>query len=751
MFGLIFSLAFAFIALLFVGIGLLKGRRYVWTFSAFKCAAVVVSALLSALASILLLPQLFKLVFPYVFKIPALKEYKAFLAELPVLQEAVIALVCMIVAPLIFVVLFLILKAILNAVVLRISAAMARKSVTEETDSEETDSEEEQPTKKLKGRKGRRALIRKHGVNPLGMVCGAVCGALICFVLMVPLVGFLSVADYAIGAVSAFASGSVMETVEEISNDASDSIACKTVRSLGGEAIYDSLTTYSVGGERVSLLEETKFFATAADAIAAVKDSGVTRPEAASKIVAAKDAFVETKLLTTVIPDTLEVAVDHWEDGEDFLGMNKPSFGATMGELVDPTLALFKEIDTEIFKQDVSTIAQVAAIVIEQDVWKDIKSEPLSVLENKELSTVIIYEILCNDHMSPLIGNVADFGIDMLAEKVDAHMDGISMDTSSIVNKEAEAEAIAEVLGNAFEIMHYMEEHPSVDAQALRSIGTLLDSLAATQMAGEKNTDQVLLGLMGSEKVYSSVGFSKDEAVKLAGSINTKAHVGGYRPLMNSLGQTVEVIQISAKADKNNAEMDEKVEVLLQDLTPESAAVLQEVTSPTIMQNHGVPEKSAEQTSEMVSNMFGNLSEAKENGMSEEEYQKEAKATTDMLNLAMSAGKSESGTTFGEGSATGKSAEELLDNVLDSKVISQTMVETVYANGTEEEPVMNPLNSGKELQETEKEELLTALNNKWNQASEEEKASTELQNKYVAIGAMLNVPIQITNSGIVIA
>ena len=742
MFELIFLIAFAVIALLFVGIGVLKGRKYVWTYSAMKSVAVVAAAALSAVASVFLaklLPQL-------VLKLPVLKKYADILQDMTVTREAIVALVAMIVAPLLFVILFLILKSILHAIVLRIAAKMAKKPVASE--EEQT---EEKPVKVKKGRKMRRAAIRAHGVNPLGMACGALCGFLICFVLLIPMVGFFTVADDAVRVVSAVVSNPAVKTVKEISDAANDSVGTKVVRTLGGEQVYSYLTTYSVGGEKVSLLEETEFFATAGEAVAAVKDSDVSRAEAANKIVAAKDAFRETALLPTVLPEALGAAVESWDNGEKFLGVAKPNFGESMNGIIDPTLRLFKDTDTQTLTEDVATVTQVLAVMVEQDALKGIKENPFAIFENTELSTVIVYEILCNDHMSVWVGDVATFGIGMLGDKVGADMSGVSMDTSSVSDKKAEAEAIAQTMGNAVEIMDYMEEHPSVDAQTMRSIGTLLDSLAATEMAGQKNTDQVLIGLMSSEKVYSNIGFSKDEAQNLAGSINEKAHVGGYAPVMNSLGQTVEVIQLSAKEDKNTEEMDAKVEVLLQDLTPESAAVLQEVTSPTIMQNHGVPEKSAEPTSEMVSNMFGNLSEAKENGMSEEEYQKEAKATTDMLNLAMSAGKSENGTTFGEGSSTGKSAEELLDTVLDSKVISQTMVETVYANGTEAEPVMNPLNSGKNLQENEKQELLDALNNKWNQASEEEKTSTDYQNKYVAIGAMMNVPVQITNSGIVIA
>lgn len=747
MFELIFSLIFLFVAILFVGIGLLKGRKYVWTFSAFKCVAVFVSAALSALASIFLLPLLFRVV---LFNLPFLKKYGDTLNEVPALQDAIIALLCMIVAPLIFIVLFLILKSISNAVVLRISAKMAKNASSFEQAAVAEESEE-QPVKVKKGRKMRRALIRANGVNPLGMVCGAVCGLLICFVILIPVVGVVTVADHAVGAVSALSSNSVVKTAEKISDGASNSFGVKVVRTLGAEALYDSLTTYSVGDQKVSLLQETKFLATAAEAVSAVKNSDIARTEAAAKIVGAKDAFMETNLLPTVLPEALNAAVDCWEDGDKFLGISKPRFGASMSGLVDPTLALFKETDTEIFKEDVATAAQVLAIMAEQDALKGIRANPLGLLQNKDVSTLVIYEILCNEHMSPLVGNVADVGIRMLAEKVDANMEGVAMDTSHIANKEAEAGVIAEVLETVADVMNYMEEHPSVDAQTMRLIGVLLDSLADTQMAGEENTDRVLIGLMASEKVYSGIGFSKQEAANLADSINSKAHVGGYTPVMNSLGQTVEIIRLSSKTDKSSEEMDAKVEVLLQDLTPESAAVLQEVTSPAIMQSHGVSEQSAEPTSEMVSKMFGNLSDAKEQGMSDEEYQKEAKATTDMLNLAMSAGKSESGKTFGEGSSTGKSAAELLDNVLDSKVISQTMVETVYANGTEEQPVINPLNSGKNLQDSEKQELLDAMNNKWNQASDEEKASADLQNKYVAIGAMMNISIQITDSGIGIA
>ena len=743
MFGIIFSLIILFLAILFVGVGLLRGRKYVWSFFALKCVAVILSAALSLLASIFLLPRLFKVLLPVSFKLPFLRSFQAVLADLPVVQEAVIALLSMLVAPFIFIALFFILKGILNSVALRISVKTIKNS--DDFNIVQLKKETGKSKKNI-----RLDFIRTDGKNLRGMMFGAVCGFLLCFVILIPVVGSFTVVDHAMGVISSVSSNSAIETAERVSDGATNSVGFKTVRTLGGQAIYKSLTTYSVGGEKVSLLQETKFFATAAEAIGAVKNPDVSNSEAASKVITAKDTFAETELLPAVLPEVAGEAMDQWQNGKSFLGIKKPSFGGEANGLIEDTLSLMIDTDSTIVKKDVATISQVLAMMVEQDVLTEMKRKPLIAFEDEAFGSLVVYELLSNDHTSPLVGNIAELGIEMLNEKMNANITDISMDTSAISDKQYEAQAIARAMKDVSEIMNYMEVHPSVDAHTMQSFGNFLDSLALTQMAGQENSDRVLSGLMYSEKIYSGIGFSQDEAVNLAGSMNEKAHTVGYFPVMNSLGQTMDVMRLSGKTDTDNEEMDAKVEILLQDLIPESAALLQEAATASLMQKHGVSEQSAEPTANMISDMFGNLSNAKEQGMSDEEYKKEAKATSDLLNLAISAGKSQSGSTFGAESATGRSAAELLDNILDSKVISQTMVETVYANGTENAPVINPLNSGKNLQDSEKQDLLDAMNNKWNEATEAEKQSANYHHQYVAVGALMNISIQITDSGIVI-
>ena len=151
----------------------------------------------------------------------------------------------------------------------------------------------------------------------------------------------------------------------------------------------------------------------------------------------------------------------------------------------------------------------------------------------------------------------------------------------------------------------------------------------------------------------------------------------------------------------------------------------------------------------MLTSMFDNLTVAKQDGMTEEQYQKEASATANMINMAMSAKQSGTKELFGEGSATGKSADAFVDEIFESDVILQTMVETVYTEEKQAEPTLNPLGTKRQLKENEKTDILAALNNQWENASEEQRADEEYQKQFVALGAMVNLPLEFTENGIV--
>jgi len=110
--------------------------------------------------------------------------------------------------------------------------------------------------------------------------------------------------------------------------------------------------------------------------------------------------------------------------------------------------------------------------------------------------------------------------------------------------------------------------------------------------------------------------------------------------------------------------------------------------------------------------------------------------------MAANDNKDGSKATFGEDSATGITATEYVDRMLDSQVMSETLVQNVYKDG--ETATNDPLNIGKELSEAEQTELTETLQTRWEQqlaSSTDEEANKEYQKKLTAIAAVVNLPI----------
>jgi hypothetical protein len=310
-----------------------------------------------------------------------------------------------------------------------------------------------------------------------------------------------------------------------------------------------------------------------------------------------------------------------------------------------------------------------------------------------------------------------------------------------ITDKASEAVKLAKALHSVVSISDQLKDGNDTVNTVIK-LGPVLDAFAETETVGRDCTGKLLVALLQSDKVSKNIGFDHLKATEIAESINDGAKTGGYVAQMTTLAQTVDVLQ----AVSNKADSKEAVSTLLKDLTPETAKTMQTVTTPTVMKENGVPEKSAEPAASMMSDMFGGLSDAKEAGMSEEELERETEAVNNVLNTAMNIDSSHD-TVFGEDSATGVTAEQYVNDILDSQVVSQTLIDHVYAEG--DTPNMDPLNSERELNDSEAEELVAALNTKWQNASAEEKADENFNRSLVAVAAIINVPVNVTANGVV--
>ena len=352
------------------------------------------------------------------------------------------------------------------------------------------------------------------------------------------------------------------------------------------------------------------------------------------------------------------------------------------------------------------------------------------------------------DKLSYKRGAISSNG-DIENKTVKVTADDLKVEMTVIEDKEKEAKAIAKVFSSTLSTVDQLSAEGSKTSDVIAAFGPVLDNFASSQIIGEKTTADILVSILQSGKVRDKIGFTLVQATDMANKINNGTMGDeSYTVLLKSLGTTVDIISTASNKDGNTAEA---VEKLMHDITPTTAEVLKDLSTPDTVKNYGVPDKSADAVSGMMSDMFGNMSSAKEEGrLNEEEYARESQAVSDMMSIAMSAGKSDTSSTFGENSATNITATEFVDRATDSVVISETLVNTVY--GDEDAAKVDPLASNRTLNDEEKGELVGALDAKWQnqlETSQDEAANAEYQKVLTSVASIVNVNIAFTAGGVV--
>ena len=179
MFILIFSLVFLAFAALFTFLGVLKGKKYTWMYSVSRIVCAIVCAILtmalSGLAGNLLGGLLLSLLGGV---LPG--QIGQLLEEVPSMGIALRALLVAVIAPLLFVPLFAIVYNVANIFVKMIlkplMGVIPHKVTGVATNESASDDAEGMPKKK---KRVRNAALRAGGKNPIGALCGGLCGLLL--------------------------------------------------------------------------------------------------------------------------------------------------------------------------------------------------------------------------------------------------------------------------------------------------------------------------------------------------------------------------------------------------------------------------------------------------------------------------------------------------------------------------------------------------------------------------------------------
>ena len=800
---LLFQIIFLIIPLLFIGGGLLMGRKLKWQFSLAKIVVIAVSAIISALVAAAIANGISHVVADMFIESGILGEYIDLTTEVKSVKEVVCAFAAMIAAPILYIPLFLIIRGILGLVNRLVISRFY-----------------------LEKEEGEKSFVRTSKKNPWGLVVGAVCGIFLCSAVMLPLVESVTVVGAMAHVVAEDISDEeVASTIDSLASAGEINTSSVVVAATGGRLIYKMMTTYDVLGTKVSLFDEAEFLGAIEGTLVAIADEEADNATRAHAVRHLAESFNKSNAFPMMIVEIVDVAETDWNEGREFCGIEAPSFGEAHESITDIFVNCIKRSSGDTIKEDLSSVAEVLAIILENDCWNSIKEDPVHFIENEEVTAKILLVCVENERTYPAIDDIVDFGVDNLfvsfgafetkdqayaamVEEVKAlagvedtaeanqtklssivkkygldvsrdviNVDFAAMNESQILSwfseaicssaedfarktslvtpdqitqkepvltdAKKESETLAHVLATAVNVIDHMGDENMKAAELLRLLGPVFDAIASTETFGEENTALVLKGILQSEKVYGEIGFTMNEATMVADKIISGADSVGFSPMLLSLGQMVDVISSASSTN----DIGGSVQLLLENLTPETADVITSVITPDAMQNYGVTEESAEAAAKLLNNMFSKLSDSKEE-MDEESFNKETDAVTDIVNIMMSAGMTETNGTFGTDGSIGVDAEQYIDNIISSDIVSDALIDAVY--GEEEEVTRDPLGIGIELTESEIAQLESIINDKWTNASEEEKTEGDLEKLLVSIGAVVNADISIVNGQVVV-
>ena len=719
MFFLIFSLAFLLVAGLAFLFGALKGRKYVWQFSVSRIILTVLSALGAAALSGVVARVLSMLLLDFFHMLEALDAVKELELNIAI-ENVVFVVIASIVAVLVFLPIFSIVRSIA-----KLTLKVLTKLFIKITGSKALEQREIEEGKKQK----KYDMFKTPKSNMLGAVCGGICGLITLIVLCIPVVGTLdTVNDIVYKPLNAYDS-EITSNIAEIMDASANNVGASVVKYSGGQLLFNAMT-YAEAEDVTSVTVKEDLVTVSDIATVAIEYDLLTQiTDSPAAVLTNEDCTSEILFLLLENP-RLSPVIDKVSDYAIEMMLKAVELPEDVGPLYDGFLAEMAAVELPEIQPRTVDFSQEKEL--EKKYSKVFDDYGLRVDETT-LQSAVQARLSGADMRTWTCENVASDEQEFVRKSELVSIHDVTDGREEVTDAKKESKALAHALAVLSTMADDMD---SSDMQEmLKKLGPALDALNHTETVGGKKTECLLKGLLQSKKVHDEIGLSVLDATDTATSICENSQKNGFEPMLNSLSKAVEVVSAASDSQKDTKEA---VKEMINDLTPESSKVLQTMTTPSVVQSYNISEKSAEHVSDMISDTFGNLSDAKEEGMSDEEYEKESEAVSNMMDILMAVDQTQS-SVFGSESVTGITADDYVNNIMDSKVMSQTVMENVFTDG--ENATTDPLKSDRVLADSEKADLLTALSNKWNSSDK----SAETQKKLIATAAILNFNIQIVD------
>ena len=311
-------------------------------------------------------------------------------------------------------------------------------------------------------------------------------------------------------------------------------------------------------------------------------------------------------------------------------------------------------------------------------------------------------------------------------------------------NVEQEADAIGGIFSQAGTLLNDVSGDKIDIGTMAESVGGILNSLNKSVCVGQNRTSKLFIAIVQSGIVRDAASMDIATATELGIKGSTGENID-YAQTFKTISNAMDVLQ-NMNSKTEGGMSTEDLAGVLQELNPQTAGMIESyITEDRLANDYNLDEKQSAVAAPLISDVFGYMGDPeKTKDMSEEQYEAEAKAITDVMNLVTSASdRANNGNNSslfggeGDNSVLNQSAGDTVATIMSSAAIKESLnnnsgeLEGAFFVTQEGDGEDNTESTQSTLSTDEKIQLETALYDYYNDANrvnnqtEEQRAEDE--------------------------
>ncbi len=383
-------------------------------------------------------------------------------------------------------------------------------------------------------------------------------------------------------------------------------------------------------------------------------------------------------------------------------------------------IGLTKECSEELAKKFVDTFGAGLANISEDGVKTLLRNTALTIsLSDKTTKTIYIKN-----------------NTSIIESTVLITIEALKTTHNPITDPDKEVDALVETIAALPDLADKMTADSSDITVFMEDIGGILDHISASSLIGRDCVNNLIILIFQSDMLTDVLPLDTVSITNAANTIIRSAANKSYKVVMSDLAKTVDALMAFADSSSEGITDTEKLGDLLVTITPESAEIIENMVNDELVSNLGVDEESASAVTDILSSTLNDIASIED----EEKKAEEAEKITNVINTTIEI-------TTGNGEGADVNMTEYVGSILDSSVLTGTIVDQTYdENGELKE---NPLNTGYTYvpaDDEEKKALEDTLTEKLTNSENPEETEKAIQ----AIGSIVNAQFIIVDGQVIL-